>query len=206
MSSSKAIVPARQLILAGVIAFGVPAVSANVPTSNRDDLKVTMRVLEPDAVEPDQIIRKIPPAKPKRRGASGDNPTNDLADPTGNNEPDETGTPADPATPGDPGTAPGTPVDPGSQDDRGGGHGPGRDPDPRDRGEEFGDQVSDDARNHGEDARQHPKPPRDEPRGPPDNPGHDNDRGPGNDHDRGPGHGPRRDPPHDPKPHDPKPH
>ena len=71
MRSCKTIIKTvRRLTLAVVFALIVPAVFAQAPPAgNSDDLDVTMRTIgNPDANDPDEIVRKIPPPKTKKRG------------------------------------------------------------------------------------------------------------------------------------------
>ena len=80
MRSSKAnIGTARRLILAVMFAFSVPAAFAQAPPAgSRDDLDVTMRTIgNPDAKNPDEIVRKIPPPKAKKRGQGADDRADD---------------------------------------------------------------------------------------------------------------------------------
>jgi hypothetical protein len=153
--------PIKAIVLA-LIAFSVPAVFAQAPANTGDDLRVTMRTIaNPDAIEPDEIVRKIPARKPKKPRQETDDPTNDLASPGRNGEQDAGGTAADPVTPG-----PIIPGDPGIPDEVG----PGSGPDPREHTDDLGRRVSDDSRHHGEDAHRNahgPQGPRsDKPPGP----------------------------------------
>ena len=94
MRSSKAIIAIpRRLILAVVFAFTVPAAFAQTPPAgNRDDMDVTMRTIgNPDAKEPDEIVRKIPPPKAKKRGQGTDDRADDLARPGENGGENEGG-------------------------------------------------------------------------------------------------------------------
>ena len=201
MRSSKAItaIP-RRLILGVVFAFTVPAAFAQAPPAgNRDDMDVTMRtIVNPDAIEPDEIVRKIPPPKAKKRGQGTDDRADDLARPGENGgengggsaadpetpvvpaAPDDTGTPVDPRpSPGPdptPSPSPGVPEVP----DQGG---PGSGPDPREHPDNMGHQVSEEAQHHGQDAHQN------------------SHHSPGQDHSPG---GPKSKPP-EPKHPDPKP-
>jgi hypothetical protein len=152
------------LVLAA-IAVGASAATAQEPSSSRDDVNTTMRIIiDPNADTPDDVLRKIAAAKPKRSGKSTDSLAKDLASP-GQEEPDDGGIPTDPDTPAGPGTPdPTTPTpDPAPHGGgSGGGRGPdvGGAPDPRDHVGGLGHQVSDDAKNHGEDVRRHhDKPP-----------------------------------------------
>ena len=100
MRSSTAIIGiARRLILAVVFAFSVPAAFAQTPPAgNRDDLDVTMRTIgNPDAKDPDEIVRKIPPPKAKKRSQGADDRADDLAQPGESGE-NEGGSAVDPAT------------------------------------------------------------------------------------------------------------
>jgi hypothetical protein len=127
----------RETFIVLAMACCVPAVFAQSPT--RDELAATMRVMDPAATDPDVIIRKIPPAKPKRSGESSDSATKDLTSPGG-----EDGGSADPQTPApepDPPAAPTT-------------------PDPRDHPDDFAkppDKKPPGPKNHD------PKPPRSKP-------------------------------------------
>jgi hypothetical protein len=146
-------------------------------------VNATMRIIiDPNADTPDDIVRKIAAAKPKRSNKSTDAVAKDLASP-GKDQPDEGGTPTEPDTsspdvPAGPGTPDPTtppPVSPAPHGDgSGGGRGPDMGaPDPRDHVGGLGHQVSDDARNHGEDVRRHhdaPPSPKPEHK-PPHNPG-----------------------------------
>ena len=199
MRSSKAIIgTARRLILAVVFAFPVPAAFAQTPpASNRDDLDVTMRTIgNPDANVPDEIVRKIPPPKAKKRGQGADDRADDLAL-AGESGEDEGGSAVDPETPVVP-DAPddtGTPIDPGpGAPDEGG---PGSAPDPREHTGNLGHDVAEDGQHHGQDAHQNgngpnapgqdhtPSGPKSEPRGPkhsdpkPPNPKHPDPKTPG---------------------------
>ena len=196
MGSSQSIIgSARRWMLVATFAMSVPAAFAQeTPAVSRDDLNATMRIIgDPGADKPDEIVRKIPSAKPKRTSKSTDsigkdliNPEKDEADesccdsgtpigpvPTDDPDtPDGSGTPggsgtANPEAPIDP-TAP-TPVDTG-QGSAGGGHSPHDGaPDPRERVGGLGQQVSEGAKDRAEDARRHhdsppaPKPPDDKP-------------------------------------------
>ena len=170
------------LVLAA-IAVGASAASAQEPSAPHDDVNATMRIIiDPNSDTPDDILRKIAAAKPKRSAKSTDALAKDLASP-GQEEPDDAGTPTDPdasgpdtpAGPGTPGPTTPPPVAPAPHGDGGGG-GRGPDigaPDPRDHVGGLGHQVSDDARNHSEDARRHhDAPPAPKPHNkPPHNPG-----------------------------------
>src|SRR5690349_10759353 len=176
---------------------------------DRDELKATMRVLAPEASDPEPIFRKIPSPRPKKPGANDDAPAKDLANPGGSGGNENPGsadpvTPPDPVTP-DPGTSsdpviPPEPIIPAA-------------PDPRDSPGDFGHGGADDARDHGEDARHHADPKPDKPDKPdrPDKPADKprDDKPPKHEpsqppRDREPpGHKPR-DPPHGP-PHRPDP-
>jgi len=198
MSSSNAnLAPARRLLLAVVFAFSAPSAFAQAPAaSNRDDLDVTMRtIVNPDATEPDEIVRKIPPPRARKPKHDDDDRTDDLAQPGTNSEPDEPGGAADPGSP-----APDIPTDTGTP--AGPGAGPGSSPDPREHPDDLGHQVSDDARHHGEEAHRdaHATPPDDNPHGPKSKPPGPKDHGPKD-------HTPKHpDPKHpDPKHPDPKP-
>src|SRR6188768_4165169 len=105
----------KQLFLAVLIASSVPTGLARAQSGpDRDELRATMRVLAPEASDPEPIFRKIPPPKSKKPGVDDDSPAKDLASPGGNAGHDETGSAGDPGGPLDPGTVadPGAPVDP----------------------------------------------------------------------------------------------
>ena len=154
MMSKTLVLAARPLILCAISAFSVPAVCAPAPPANRDDLDVTMRTItNPDAIEPDEIVRKIPARKPKKSAQDDDDPANDLAAPNAGGpaaEPDpgipDSGTP-DPGIPGPDPALPGPDVG-GIPDEVG----PGAGPAPREHPDNLGHQVSDDARHHGRDS------------------------------------------------------
>ena len=55
-----------------------------------------MRVLAPEASDPEPIFRKIPPPKSKKPGVDDDSPAKDLASPGGNAGHDDTGSAGDP--------------------------------------------------------------------------------------------------------------
>src|SRR6186713_1801597 len=100
-SSQATIGTARRLILAVVFAFSVPAVFAQArPTGSRDDLDVTMKTIgNPDAKDPDEIVRKIPPPKAKKRAKGTDDRADDLASPGENGDDDQGGSAVDPESP-----------------------------------------------------------------------------------------------------------
>src|SRR6186713_2263639 len=118
MRSSKAIIEtARRLLLTVVFAFSVPAVFAQEPPAgSRDDQDVTMRTIgNPDANNPDEIVRKIPPPKAKKRAKGTDDRADDLASPGANGEDDQGGSAVDPENP----IVPIVPVVPDVPDDNG---------------------------------------------------------------------------------------
>ena len=196
----------KKLWLAVLLASGAAASVAQAQSGpDRDELRATMRVLAPEASDPEPIFRKIPAPRPKKPGVNDDAPAKDLANPGGSGGTGNPGS-ADPVTPLDPGTPvpgatsdpviPPEPIIPAA-------------PDPRDSPGDFGHGVADDARDHGENARHHadPKPdkpdkPRDDkpPRGPDSKPPKPEPAQPPRDREP-PGHKPR-DPPHGP-PHGP---
>ena len=100
-SSQATIGTARRLILAVVFAFSVPAVFAQAPPAgSRDDLDVTMKTIgSPDAKDPDEIVRKIPPPKAKKRAKGTDDRADDLASPGENGDGDQGGSAVDPESP-----------------------------------------------------------------------------------------------------------
>jgi len=141
MNSEGMMRSARRLIT--MLALFVPVAFAQTPPArDRDDLDVTMRVIvDPNAKVPDEIVRKIQLPKPATPATSSDKQNDNAAPKDG-----------------------GKPSDPGSQ-------GKGHAPDARGQGREFGQQVSEDAKQRSEEARQnHGKPPEKPPRGPPDQP------------------------------------
>ena len=154
MMSKTLVLAARSLILCAISAFSVPAVCAPAPPANGDDLDVTMRTItNPDAIEPDEIVRKIPARKPRKSAQDDDDPANDLAAPNAGGpaaEPDpgipDSGTP-DPGIPGPDPALPGPDVG-GIPDEVG----PGAGPAPREHPDNLGHRVSDDARHHGRDS------------------------------------------------------
>ncbi len=83
----------KQLLLAVFCVSAVlPVLAQSPPASSRDERAVTMRVLDPDASEAAEVVRKIPPRKPKRSGEAADGRARDLASPGGNDqEKDEAG-------------------------------------------------------------------------------------------------------------------
>jgi len=136
---------ARRLYLPTMLALFVPVAFAQTPPArDSDDLDVTMRVIvDPNAKVPDEIVRKIQLPKPATTATPSD-------------KANESGKPDDK----------GKPSDPGSQ-------GKSNAPDARGQGREFGQQVSEDAKQRSEEARQGkppdkpPKPDRPEPPKPP---------------------------------------
>ena len=58
-----------------------------------------MRVLDPEASEAAEVVRKFPPRKPKRSGEAADGRARDLASPGGNDEQDDEAGTADPVDP-----------------------------------------------------------------------------------------------------------
>lgn len=121
-------------LLLVAIAVGTTVASAQEPSASNDDVNATFRIIiDPNADTPDDIVRKIAAAKPKRSGKATDAPAKDLASP-GKEGPDEGGTPENPDTTTDPDlpAGPGTPepttpppVGPAPHDGgSGGGHGP----------------------------------------------------------------------------------
>jgi hypothetical protein len=182
----------KQLFLAVLFASSVPTGLALAQSGpDRDELRATMRVLAPEASDPEPIFRKIPPPKSKKPGVDDAAPAKDLASPGGNGGHDDSGSAGDPG-PLDPGTVadPGAPVDPPIPPE------PiiPAAPDPRDAPGDFGHGVADDARNHGEDARRHEDP----------NHGHD-DKPPRGPDSKPPDHKPPEHKPPDPRPPDRKP-
>ena len=174
MRSSKVITATPQrLILAVVFALTVPAAFAQTPPAdNRDDMDVTMRTIgNPDAIEPDEIVRKIPQPKAKKRVQGTDDRADDLARPGENGgengggsaadpetpvvpaAPDDTGTPVDPRPSPGPDPSPSPSPSPGVPEVPNEG-GPGSGPDPRENPDNLGHQVSEDAQHHGQDAHQ----------------------------------------------------
>jgi hypothetical protein len=107
---------ARQVILALIFLFSLPGVLAQVPPADdRDGLDSTIGIFgDPDASQPQEIVRKIPPRKVRQAGDGVDSSARDLASPG-----DEAGhgsIPIDPILPGDSGS----PSVPGSPDPGGG--------------------------------------------------------------------------------------
>src|SRR6188508_2224446 len=91
----------KWLTLAAV-AVGASAAFAQAPSSASDDVNATMRIIiDPNADTPDDILRKIAAAKPKRSGKSTDALAKDLASP-GDDGQDEGGIPTDPDVSADP--------------------------------------------------------------------------------------------------------
>src|SRR5687768_7806337 len=101
----------RRLGLTALLACWVPAVHAQGPVAGGDDPDVTMQVIvDPNAQHPDDIIRKIPPAKPRRPGEAADAAAKDLDNPRDADQPGsgvDPGIPVDPVIPVDP-----SPVEP----------------------------------------------------------------------------------------------
>ena len=91
----------KRLLLAVVLLCAVPSVLAQVPPAPpRDDRTSTMRVLvDPDASELSEVVRKIPPPKSRRSGETADARARDLANPRSKGEQDATGSAADPGHP-----------------------------------------------------------------------------------------------------------
>ena len=147
MSSEGMMRRARRLVT--ILALFVPVAFAQTPPArDRDDLDVTMRVIvDPNAKVPDEIVHKIQLPKPATQGTPSDKSKD-------SGKPDDTGKPSDS----------GKPSDTGSQ-------GKGNAPDARGQGREFGQQVSEDAKQRSEDAR-HGKPPGTPGHGPPEHPEH----------------------------------
>src|SRR5678815_2219065 len=139
---------ARRRFLALILALFVPAVFAQTPPANGDDLDVTMRVIvDPNAKVPDEIVRRIQLPKPAQPA-------------TPSEKPNDKGKPADSGKPADKGKPP----EPGAQ-------GQQRASEARQQGREFGEQVAEEAKQRSEEARRNkpPKPPG-PPRGPPNRP------------------------------------
>jgi hypothetical protein len=155
----------------GANLLSLPVVFAQTPPAdNDDDLDVTMRVIvDPDAKMPDEIMRRIPLPKPGQP-AAGSAPQSDKpkdSDKPKEDKPKDSGKPKDadkPKDPAKPKDAP-KPAPPGQQ----------RATDPRDQGREFGEQVSEQAKQRSEEARRNkdPKPPKGPPPGRPDKPPRD---------------------------------
>lgn len=183
---------ARRLLVATAFACSISAAHAQSPPGDRGDLKVTMGVLEPDAATPDSIYRRIPAPRLKQPHTQDDAAANDLADPGHADSHGPTDTAPDPGDRAVPGPAvdPGTPAGPGSPADPGP---PGIVPDPQERPDDFGHQISDEARNHGEDARHHTRPPPAHDDKPPHGPAAKPPEA------KPPGHQPKPDPPADPR-------
>src|SRR4051812_359624 len=143
---------ARLLYVVSSLLFVVPRVFAQAPTADDgDDLDVTMHVIvDPNAKVPDEIVRKIPLPKPTPPVAPGkpDDKPKDSGKPGDTGKPQDTGKPPDAGKPAVPG------------------HGAQAAPDVREQGREFGQQVSEDAKERSEDARRKgppekpPKPPK----------------------------------------------
>ena len=103
----------KKLWLAVLLASGAAASVAQAQSGpDRDELRATMRVLAPEASDPEPIFRKIPAPRPKKPGVNDDAPAKDLANPGGSGGTGNPGS-ADPVTPLDPGTpVPGATSDP----------------------------------------------------------------------------------------------
>jgi len=73
----------RHSIYSLVLVSCASTVLAQTPTAgSREDRAVTMRILvDPDTTLPDEIVRKIPPPKPKRPGGAADVSAKDLENP-----------------------------------------------------------------------------------------------------------------------------
>jgi hypothetical protein len=168
MSSEGIMRRARRLYVVSLLLLPLPVVFAQTPPAdNDDDLDVTMRVIvDPDAKMPDEIMRRIPLPKPGQP-AAGSAPQSDKpkdSDKPKEDKPKDSGKPKDadkPKDPAKPKDAP-KPAPPGQQ----------RATDPRDQGREFGEQVSEQAKQRSEEARRNkdPKPPKGPPPGRPDKP------------------------------------
>ena|SRR6476659_482543 len=135
MSSKGMMRRARRLSM--MLALFVPVAFAQTPPArDRDDLDVTMRVIvDPNAKVPDEIVHKITLPKPAQPGASPEK----KSDPGNSSGKDNS---KDNAKPGDSGS-----------------QGKGNSADNRGQGREFGQQVSEDAKQRSEEARrEHGKP------------------------------------------------
>jgi len=122
---------ARRFHLAAVLGLVVPAVFAQAPPAPKgDDLDVTMRVIvDPNAKVPDEIVRRIQLPKPAM-------PATPSQKPGDQQKPAEQGKPAEP-----------------------GAQGQQRAAEARDQGREFGQQVSEEAKQRSEEARRNKPPP-----------------------------------------------
>jgi len=134
---------ARRLCSALMLALLVPAAFAQTPPAQRaDDLDVTMRVIvDPNAKVPDEIVRRIQLPKPAQPATSPGNSTEQgKSDDAGKpGEKEKSGGKGKPANSGPPGQQ--------------------RAAESREQGREFGEQVSDEAKQRSEEARRNQKPP-----------------------------------------------
>ncbi len=87
----------KQLFLAVLFASSIPTGHALAQSGpDRDELRATMRVLAPEASDPEPIFRKIPPPKSKKPGVDDDSPAKDLASPGGDAGHEDSGSAGDP--------------------------------------------------------------------------------------------------------------
>src|SRR5689334_14610873 len=115
MGSKLILARSRQPLVAALFAFSIPLALAQTPTAGSgDELRATMRVMGPGTDNPDAILRKIPPPKPKQSKNDDDAPAKDLAKP--GTKDDDSGSAVDPEAPGEPLTpaVPDSPAEPGS--------------------------------------------------------------------------------------------
>jgi len=199
----------KNLLLAVLLPSAILPVLAQTPTSTPDDRAVTIGVIhDPDASAPEEIVRKIPVAQPRKRGNDADDETGtDPANPRGKSDVTPgTGTP-------DPTPSP-IPIDPGETNNPAapGGHSPGSGPttpeQPASPTPSTPDHTGSPPEGPKSPASKPPRPPKPDPKPSPKpepkphDPGHGPDHGPG--HEPPPPHGPRDSP--EPPRHEPHRH